>query len=102
MGNKKVTKNSTKITIRVMLAILAVALLVVSSVGIYFATRDKNQPTGSIGNPLDWAVDEWDGESSNDDNWLDGDHFGNRGERVYTIDSVESFIYFVSLVNNEE
>ncbi len=101
MSVKKVTKKSTKITLRVMVVFFIVALVTLSSVGIYFAVKDRNRPTGSVGNPLDWSVDEWDGESSNSDNWLDGDQFGNRGERVYTIDSVESFIYFIDLVNNE-
>lgn len=97
MNNK--TKKSAKIAIISCLAFIFVAMIVIASVGIY-ARRDKGQPSPASVSPISWSIDEWDGESESADQWYTGSEFGNRGSNVFTIDSAESFVYFINLVND--
>ena len=97
MNNK--TKKSAKIAIISCLAFIFVAMIVIASVGIY-ARRDNGQPSPASVSPISWSIDEWDGESESADQWYTGSEFGNRGSNVFTIDSAESFVYFINLVND--
>ena len=94
------SKNKNKIVISCIMAFLLVAMFAISGIGIYY-NYNKRSPGAQITNPIDWSIDEWDGETSSDGEWFDGNSFGDRGQNTYTIDSAESFAYFISLVNNE-
>lgn len=97
MNNK--TKKG-KIAIISCLAFFLVAIIAIASVGIY-ASRNRRQPNViEVVNPISWSIDEWDGESASDSEWYYSSSFGDRGSYEFTIDSAESFIYFVNLVND--
>ena len=100
---KKTTKKSTILTLRIATAVLLSLIVVLTGVGIYFTVNKKspNEPEAIV-NPLDFATDTWDGETEDNSSFLSGDKLGNRGERVYTINSASSFVYFVNLVNDED
>ena len=100
---KKTAKKSTVITIRIATVVLLSLIVVLTGVGIYFSLNKKKpaQPDMVV-NPLDFATDTWDGETEDNSSFLPGDKLGNRGERVYTINSASSFVYFVNLVNDED
>ena len=95
------SKNKNKIVISCIMAFLLVAMFAISGIGIYYNYNKERSPGAQITNPIDWSIDEWDGETSSDGEWFDGNSFGDRGQNTYTIDSAESFAYFISLVNNE-
>ena len=97
MSDKK--KKQIKISLISCLAVLMVALITFTTLGIIFSNR-KKAPGETVVNPLEWSVDEWDGESEDDLHWFSGDEYANRGEKSYTIDSVASFIYFVNITND--
>ena len=97
--NEKLKKN-IKMVSYTFIAILLVAIISIASIGIY-ASKRKSKSVAEITNPIDWSIDEWDGETSSDGEWFEGNSFGDRGQNTYTIDSAESFAYFISLVNNE-
>lgn len=90
-----------KIAICSCISVLVCALIAIASVGIYFSNR-KPKPTPTKVNPAEWSVDVWDGESADNLNWFTGDEFAKRGEKTYTINSAESFIYFANLVNDPD
>ena len=48
-----------------------------------------------------WSVDTYDGAKPNSTNWLKGDSFARRGSKTYTINSAESFLKFVEIVNSD-
>jgi len=98
---KRITKNSTKLAVKVSAIVLAVLLMAVASIGIYFVTR-KKAPAKTIVNPIDFSIETWDGVSSSAADWRAGKNFAKRGGSTYTIDSVESFIHFVKLTNDED
>ena len=82
------------------IAVLAAAVLALSGLGFYFGFKKKDPPPAVV-NPIEWSTDVWDGETSNSAGWVNGESFANRGSKSYTIDSVESFIYFTEIVNND-
>ncbi len=97
MNNK--TKKGAKIAIISCLAFFLVAILVIASVGIY-GNRNRHEPNAEVTSPISWSIDKWDGKSASDSEWYTGAEFGNRGSNVFTIDSAQSFVYFVNLVND--
>ena len=98
MNDKK--KKNIRVASYTCIAILLALILVLASIGIY-ASRRKTTPNAEISNPIDWSIDEWDGNSTDSSRFFTGEAFGNRGEKVFTIDSAEAFAYFVSIVNDE-
>lgn len=76
-------------------------MLVFTSLGIYYGNRRRGPQTGAV-NPLDWSIDEWDGESVDSQDYFQGAEFGNREEKSITINSAASFLYFISQVNDLE
>ncbi len=99
--SKKLTTKSTRVTLQVIIAALMVLMLVFTSLGIYYGNRRRGPQTGAV-NPLDWSIDEWDGESVSDQDYFQGAEFGNRDEKSITINSAASFLYFISQVNDLE
>ena len=99
--SKKLTTKSTRVTLQVIIAALMVLMLVFTSLGIYYGNRRRSSQTGAV-NPLDWSIDEWDGESVSDQDYFQGAEFGNRDEKSITINSAASFLYFISQVNDLE
>jgi len=96
----KVTKKSTKLAIKISAVVFSVLMVAIASIGIYFGTR-KKPAAPTIVNPIDFAIDTWDGKTSSATDWNKGKDYAKRGDKTYTIDSAESFIHFVKLVNNE-
>ncbi|MBE5741065.1 MAG: hypothetical protein E7351_00825 [Clostridiales bacterium] len=92
----KLTKKSTKIAVRSCLAFFLVAMLVLSGVGIY-AFFHKKEDGATPENPLAWSIDAWDGKTVSAADFVSD--FGGRGDKTITIDSAESFVYFVEEVN---
>ena len=88
----KKTRKDTKSFIYTGIAVLVALMLVLSGVGVYFGLKRKNPP--AVVNPIEWSTDVWDGESSSSADWSNGNDYANRGNKSYTIDSVESFIHF--------
>lgn len=72
---RKVTNKSTKIMLRMGIAVFLAAVLVLSGVGIYFAftKKDKGAPPSPevTVNPIDWSVDTWDGESESSSGYVE-------------------------------
>lgn len=97
------SKNKRRRFIYNSVALLITIMLALTGLGVYFAINKKEPtPPPAKVDPLDWAIDDWDGESVNADSWINGDKFANRGNKSYTIDSAESFAYFIDIVNNED
>ena len=95
---KKLSKKSTRLTLSISLSIFVAVLLVFSGIGIYFVVRSDEfkNPKENI-NPLEFSVDAWDGRTTNEDKFIH--NLANRGEKTKTIDSADSFAFFVKQVN---
>ncbi len=99
---RKLSQKTATITIKSFIAFLMVSVLVLSGVGIYFANK---KPSSLVVNPLDWSTDVFDGEydaTEGKNDYSSSNDFANRGDMTYTIDSVDSFLYFISIVNDAE
>ncbi|MBR6778871.1 MAG: hypothetical protein IKM43_01790 [Clostridia bacterium] len=92
----------TKLAIKYIVSFLVTMLIIVSCIGIYFATRKDSIPQIAKVNPIEFATDTWDGKTKDESKWLAGKSYAKRGDNTYTINSAESFAYFVYLVNNGE
>ena len=102
MKKLNVMKKSTKIAIISVVASLLSVLLVLSGIGIYFAfKKDKQNPAPEvIVNPIAFSVDKWDGKSVSSAQFVSS--YAGRSENSVTIDSAQSFIYFIEQVNSGE
>ncbi len=78
-------------------SIFLAALLVLSGIGLVLKLNSRKKEETKV-NPLSFSVDAWDGKSSNDLDFTT--NYAGRGNETRTIDSAESFIYFVEEVNN--
>ncbi len=99
---RKISQKTIKITINSIIAFFMATMIVLSGIGIYFANKITTKITV---NPLEWATDVFDGEydSTKGENfYTSGNDYANRGDMTYTIDCVDSFLYFVSIVNDED
>ena len=95
---KRLTSKRTRLTLTISLSVFLTVLLVLSGIGIYFVVKsDKFKNPEARVNPLAFSVDAWDGRSSSDADFIS--NLANRGEKTKTIDSAESFAYFVNQVN---
>ena len=99
-NSKTVTKKSTKITLKTLIAVFTSFLLVLTGVGTYLSIHKKDEKPEVKINPIEWSVKKYDGAESDSLNWLRGDTFAKRGEKTYTINSAESFLKFVEIVNS--
>ncbi len=89
--------NFNKIIKCVMVVCVAILLLIA---GITIFDNLRTKETKSPIDPLAWSVDTWSVDRMSDTAYIN--NFGNRGEDTYTIDSADSFRYFVYLVNTGE
>ena len=78
--------------------VLLSVLLVLSGVGLFFKFNPDKIKNETKVNPLDFSIDAWDGKSSSDDDY--NVDYAGRGTETRTIDSAESFIYFIEEVNS--
>ena len=99
----KVSKRTGKIIVTSIVTFLMACLFVFTGVAVVVSVKKKSQGKGSITptNPIVWSVDDYDGEQPNTLNWLSGDSFANRGSKAYTINSAESFLKFIEIVNSD-
>ena len=96
----KNTSKATKITLRTIVSIFIGLLLVISSVGLFLTINNKPENPLEVENPLDFSIDTWDGETITSTDWKSGEQFANRGDKAFTINSAEAFVYFIDRVNN--
>ncbi|MBE7076683.1 MAG: hypothetical protein E7374_02195 [Clostridiales bacterium] len=97
---KAMTKRRVKIGLRVGVSVLLTCFVCLTVVGIYFAMK-SNPKTKTHVNPLAFSFDVWDG-SKDKTTFLSGNDFGNRGEKVFTINSASALAHFVDLTNDAE
>ena len=98
---QKMLNRNIKISLKIFTVVFGMLMLAVSSIGIYFALNPETKYPKEI-NPVGFSIDKWDGKTvDTTSNWLDSNNFANRGKKTFTINSAESFIYFINLVNNE-
>ena len=93
----KVKSKKIKIGLFASITVLLGLIVAMASVGIYFANRKPSPVQEDVSSS--WNTDVWSGGSSVA-NFKSGAEFANRGDKVFTINSADSFAYFVSLTNN--
>jgi len=100
MKKLNVMKKSSRVAIISAIASLLTIVLILSGVGIYYAIK-KDKATGPkpelIVNPIEFSVDKWDGKSVSSAEFIPG--YAGRKLNSTTIDSAQSFIYFIEQVN---
>ncbi len=94
------TSKKVKIVTLSSIVILLCFTIALSAIGIFFSKRKQNPTSVENVNPSEWNTDKWNGDSS-EDNFLSGEQFANRGENAFTINSADSFVWFVNLTQNE-
>ena len=95
----KMTKKSTKVWITSVVTFLMTTLFALTSLGVGLSLRHKQDKPEVKVNPVLWATDKYTGNEPDTLNWLKGDSFARRGSKTYTINSAESFLKFVEIVN---
>ena len=93
---KGITTKSTRRVLYIAIAIFACLVTAITSAAVYFTLNGKKSTPNR--DPLSWSVDVWQGESMNGSGFISD--FAERGSDTITIDSAESFIWFVNMVNN--
>ena len=97
----KMTKKSTKVVITSVVTFLMTAFFALTGLAIGLSFKPKKENRQAQINPVLWSVDTYDGAKPNSTNWLKGDSFARRGSKTYTINSAESFLKFVEIVNGD-
>ena len=97
----KMTKKSTKGIITSVVTFIMASVLVLAGFGIGWAVKHKPGKGEPAINPVAWSVDVYEGGDPDTTNWLSGTSFANRGNMAYTINSAESFLKFVEIVNSD-
>ncbi len=102
---KAKTSKKAKIVTLSSIVILLCFTIALSAIGIFFSKRKQNPTPVENVNPSEWNTeqwntDKWNGDSS-EDNFLSGEQFANRGDKAFTINSADSYVWFVNLTQNE-
>ena len=95
------TKKGTKTIIKVISICLALLMMAVAGVGSYFIFNKKPKEPKTEENSLAISVSKFDGKVASEAEFLECKNFANRGENTFTINSAETFVYFVNLTNSE-